>query len=128
MKIAMIGLGKMGANMTLRLLQGGHHVVVYDLNPEAVEESVRMGATGAQSLEHAVEQLDPVRVVWVMVPSVVGVQVGLAQLASFRSSAGVQLYTYGGVPPVAEPSSDMESPKVMVLFSPAFAESSVSVS
>ena len=57
MKIAMIGQGKMGANMTRRLLQGGHQVVVFDLNPEAVQEAVRHGATGASSLRNVVELL-----------------------------------------------------------------------
>ena len=40
MKLAMVGLGKMGANMTQRLLRGGHEVVAFDLRPEAVAEAV----------------------------------------------------------------------------------------
>ncbi len=69
MKLAMIGLGKMGANMTRRLMQGGHQVVVHDLDIDAVEAMEREGALGADSLERVVELLEPPRVVWVMVPS-----------------------------------------------------------
>ena len=65
----MVGLGKMGANMTLRLLRGGHEVVVYDLDPDAVERSTAEGATGTDSLQGLVSALPPPRVVWVMVPA-----------------------------------------------------------
>jgi 6-phosphogluconate dehydrogenase len=69
MKLAMIGLGKMGANMSRRLMEGGHQVVVFDLARSAVDGMVKEGALGAKSLEDAVGQLDAPRVVWVMVPS-----------------------------------------------------------
>ncbi len=70
MEIAMIGLGKMGANMTKRLLLGGHRVVVTDLNAEAVSEAETAGAVGASSIEAAVAQLEASpKVVWVMVPA-----------------------------------------------------------
>lgn len=69
MRLAMIGLGKMGANMTKRLLLGGHEVVVYDLNPEAIEQAEQSGAIGATSLEDVVNNLDAPRVVWIMVPA-----------------------------------------------------------
>jgi 6-phosphogluconate dehydrogenase len=69
MEIAMIGLGKMGANMTERLLRGGHRVVAYDRNPEALERVVAKGATGVGSLEELPEALSPPRAVWLMVPS-----------------------------------------------------------
>ena len=69
MQLAMIGLGRMGANMTERLLQGGHQVVVYDRSPDAVNESVAKGATGASSLADVVKALAPPRAVWVMVPA-----------------------------------------------------------
>ena len=68
MKIGMVGLGRMGANMTVRLLRGGHEVVAHDVNPEAVEDASNEGARGASSLEDLVEQLDAPRTVWVMVP------------------------------------------------------------
>lgn len=69
MDIAMIGLGKMGAFMTERLLNGGHRVVGYDHNPEAVARVVAKGAVGAASLPEAVAALEPARIVWMMVPA-----------------------------------------------------------
>lgn len=71
MRIGMVGLGRMGANMTTRLLRGGHEVVVYDRDPAAVAKSAEGGATGADSLERLVAQLGAPgeRQVWVMVPS-----------------------------------------------------------
>ena len=69
MKIGMVGLGKMGANMTKRLLQGGHEVVVTDLNAEAIKQAEDDGAIGASSIDELVDNLDATRVVWVMVPS-----------------------------------------------------------
>lgn len=69
MELGMIGLGKMGANMTRRLLKGGHRVVVFDPRPEAVQELVKAGAVGAASLVELVSQLTAPRTAWVMVPS-----------------------------------------------------------
>ena len=69
MELAMVGLGKMGANMTRRLLRGGHGVAVFDLDGEAVERAVQDGARGAKSLTALPGLLEPPRVVWVMVPS-----------------------------------------------------------
>jgi 6-phosphogluconate dehydrogenase len=65
----MIGLGRMGANMTTRLVRGGHTVVAYDRDPAAVKRSVGDGATGANSLGDLVAKLAPPRVVWIMVPA-----------------------------------------------------------
>lgn len=69
MRIGMVGLGRMGANMTTRLLQGGHDVVTYDVNEEAVKKSTEEGATGTSSLKELVGALDAPRAVWLMVPS-----------------------------------------------------------
>ncbi|MDD5410822.1 MAG: decarboxylating 6-phosphogluconate dehydrogenase [Methylobacter sp.] len=69
MKIAMIGLGKMGANMTRRLINSGHEVVVYDLNPDNVTHLVSEGAEGASSLKDLVSRLSVPRAVWMMVPA-----------------------------------------------------------
>jgi 6-phosphogluconate dehydrogenase len=69
MQLAMIGLGKMGANMVERLLEGGHEVVVFDRSADAVKASVAKGAAGCASLEEVVKALTPPRAVWVMVPS-----------------------------------------------------------
>ena len=69
MQIGMIGLGRMGANMVRRLLRGGHECVVNDRNPEAVEALVREGAKGAASLQAFIEQLQPPRAIWLMIPA-----------------------------------------------------------
>src|SRR4030042_4572554 len=69
MKIAMIGLGKMGANMTTRLLGKGHRVVAFDVKEEAVRSAEAGGAVGARTLDEAVGKLSAPRAVWVMVPA-----------------------------------------------------------
>ena len=69
MDIGMIGLGRMGGDMARRLMRGGHRVVVYDSQPEAVQALVDEGAVGASSIEELAGQLPSLRVVWVMVPS-----------------------------------------------------------
>ena len=69
MELGMVGLGKMGGNMTRRLLRGGHRVVAWARDPEAVRTLVDEGAVGAESLEDVVGKLDAPRVVWLMVPS-----------------------------------------------------------
>jgi len=71
MHIGMIGLGRMGANMVRRLLQGGHRCTVFDMSPNAVEELVREKAAGASSLQDLVKKLEKPRVVWMMVPAAV---------------------------------------------------------
>src|SRR5438477_11051166 len=69
MKIGMVGIGRMGANMTLRLLEHDHEVVAWDRNEESVEGVRSEGADGVGSLEDLVEALDPPRTVWLMLPS-----------------------------------------------------------
>jgi 6-phosphogluconate dehydrogenase len=69
MQLGMVGLGKMGANMTTRLVRGGHQVIAFDRSPDAVKGSVANGANGASSLEDLVKQLSAPRAVWVMVPA-----------------------------------------------------------
>jgi 6-phosphogluconate dehydrogenase len=65
----MVGLGRMGGNMTVRLVRGGHEVVAFDRDPDAVEAAVVAGAEGAASLGELCEQLSAPRVVWLMVPA-----------------------------------------------------------
>lgn len=69
MELGMIGLGRMGANMTRRLIAGGHRVVVYDRNPSAVAAAAAEGATGVESLEALIAKLSVPRALWIMVPS-----------------------------------------------------------
>jgi 6-phosphogluconate dehydrogenase len=69
MKIGMIGLGKMGANMVRRLLNEGHECIGYDVNPNNVETLVNEGALGASSLTELIAMLQPPRVLWLMVPA-----------------------------------------------------------
>lgn len=66
MKIAMVGLGRMGMNMARRLLQGGHQVVAYNRSPDKTEEIMKEGAEGGFSLEELVVKLDSPRVVWLL--------------------------------------------------------------
>ncbi len=69
MQIGMIGLGKMGGNMTTRLQQAGHSVVAYDRSADAVNMARSNGATGVNSLEALVAALETPRAIWMMVPA-----------------------------------------------------------
>jgi 6-phosphogluconate dehydrogenase len=69
MQLGMIGLGRMGGNMTLRLLRGGHEVVAYARDPAHITGVEKEGAKPALSLEELVSKLSPPRHVWLMVPS-----------------------------------------------------------
>src|SRR5437763_6565901 len=69
MQIAMVGLGRMGANMVRRLMRGGHRCVVFERSADTVKQLVGEGAVGAPSLEDLVRKLDKPRAVWVMVPA-----------------------------------------------------------
>jgi 6-phosphogluconate dehydrogenase len=69
MELAMIGLGKMGLNMSTRLVRGGHRVIGYARTKETVEAAVKLGVTGAHSLEEAVGKLSAPRIVWLMIPA-----------------------------------------------------------
>ncbi len=65
----MVGLGKMGANMTTRLIRDKHEVVVFDRSADAVKTAAGGGAVAASSLQDLVSKLNAPRVVWIMVPS-----------------------------------------------------------
>ncbi len=80
MELGMVGLGKMGGNMTIRLVRGGHRVVGFARTKAVVDEVVAQGAQGADSLAHLVAQLAPPRVVWLMIPSGAPVDQTLDQL------------------------------------------------
>ena len=69
MQIGVIGLGRMGGNISRRLIKNGHEVVVYDHDAKAVAALSRDGAKGADGLDKLVQQLRPPRAVWVMLPA-----------------------------------------------------------
>lgn len=69
MRIGMVGLGRMGANMVRRLIKGGHECVAFDNSADAVKALVEQGARGARSLAELVEGLTAPRAVWIMVPA-----------------------------------------------------------
>jgi 6-phosphogluconate dehydrogenase len=71
MQIGMIGLGRMGANMVRRLMDGGHECVVHDVSPDAIRALTEHGAVAAASLDELVAKLRPPRAVWLMVPAAV---------------------------------------------------------
>nr|HMS65552.1 NAD(P)-binding domain-containing protein [Ignavibacteria bacterium] len=69
MKLGIIGLGRMGANMAERLLKDGHSVVANNRSSDKIKEIEKKGAEGAYSLEELVSKLETPRVIWLMVPS-----------------------------------------------------------
>lgn len=69
MKIGMIGLGKMGYNLSLNLMEHQHEVVAFDVNASAVEKIVNEGGIGVSSITELVHQLPQPRVIWLMVPA-----------------------------------------------------------
>jgi 6-phosphogluconate dehydrogenase len=80
MQIGMIGLGRMGGNMSRRLLRAGHQCVVFDRHPENVKKLSDGGATATSSLEELIQKLAPPRAIWMMVPAG-GVDSTIEQLA-----------------------------------------------
>ena len=71
MRIGMVGLGRMGANMVRRLIRGGHECVAYDRSREAVQAVASEGAMAANSLAELAAALTPPRAVWIMVPAAI---------------------------------------------------------
>ncbi len=85
MQLGMIGLGRMGSNMVLRLMRDGHDCVVFDRNQDAVAQLAKAGARGADSLKDLVSKLDKPRAVWLMVPAA-AVDGSIAELAPLLES------------------------------------------
>ena len=89
MKLAMIGLGKMGMNMARRLMLGNHEIIAYDLSKEAVEEIAAEGATGVSSLQQVVKMLSGPRIVWIMLPAGKAVEDTIGRLKELLSPEDV---------------------------------------
>ncbi len=89
MRIGMVGLGRMGANMTTRLLRQGHEVVAYARSKESVTAAEANGALGAHSLEEVVEKLEPRRAVWLMIPAGEPTETTIEQLAGLLDPSDV---------------------------------------
>jgi 6-phosphogluconate dehydrogenase len=89
MQIGMIGLGKMGMNMTKRLIRGGHKVVAYNKTVDKIEAAKRAKARPAYSLEALVKGLRPPRVIWIMVPAGRPVDETIGRLAGMVSKDDV---------------------------------------
>jgi len=85
----MIGLGRMGGNMSERLLKGGHEVVAFDRSPDVTQKYVSQGATGAATLNEVVAKLKAPRVIWIMVPAGKPVDETIAQLLPGLSKGDV---------------------------------------
>src|SRR2546421_10897548 len=68
-QLGMVGLGRMGAGMSQRLLQGGHQVAVYDRSADAMQALAGRGATPSSTLQDLGQQLKAPRVVWLMIPA-----------------------------------------------------------
>ena len=86
MQLGMVGLGRMGANMTRRLIRGGHQLVVSDRSPDAVKQLSNEGAGGSSSLEDFVAKLKPPRAAWVMVPAGAPTEETVQKLAQHMQS------------------------------------------
>ncbi|MCK4910103.1 MAG: decarboxylating 6-phosphogluconate dehydrogenase [Thermodesulfovibrionales bacterium] len=85
MRIGIVGLGKMGLNMTRRLLKGRHKVVAFNRSKPAVREAVRAGAIGASSLSVLVSKLPTPRVLWLMLPAGLPTEDTIDELKSLLS-------------------------------------------
>jgi 6-phosphogluconate dehydrogenase len=85
MQIGYIGLGKMGKNMVLQLLEKGHQVVAWNRSPEPRQEVQTAGATTVETIEEMVSQLNSPRIIWLMLPAKEVTNQMIAKLASLLS-------------------------------------------
>jgi 6-phosphogluconate dehydrogenase len=91
MQIGVIGLGRMGGNISRRLIQNGHEVVVYDHDPKAIAAVAEDGAKGVEGLDKLVAQLIPPRPVWVMLPAGKITEDTIAQLGKLLDAGDIVL-------------------------------------
>jgi len=89
MQIGVIGLGRMGANISRRLMRAGHSCVVWDANASAVQGLGKEGAHGVGSLQGVVQALQTPRAVWVMLPSGRITEQTIAQLGQMMEAGDI---------------------------------------
>ena len=89
MRLAMIGLGRMGGNMVERLMRHGHETVVYDRSPETVAKYTTLGSTASKDLADLVRQLETPRIIWIMVPAGGPVDQTIATLRPMLTSGDI---------------------------------------
>jgi len=90
MKLAMIGLGRMGGSMVRRLMrEGAHTCVAFDRDPEKVRELERAGAVGARSIADVIARLEPPRIIWVMLPAGAITSEAIAELGAAASAGDI---------------------------------------
>src|SRR5256885_9903525 len=92
MRLAMLGLGRMGGNMVQRLLQGGHKVVAYDVDPRRAIELAAVGAAPATTIDEVIAALAPPRVCWTMVPAGEITQEVVTSLAARMPNGGIIIH------------------------------------
>jgi 6-phosphogluconate dehydrogenase len=88
MQLGMVGLGRMGAHMVRRLMNGGHTCVVFDMSPKSVEELAKDGATGSSSIKDFVSKLSKPRAIWLMIPAAV-VDSTIAEIVPFLEAGDI---------------------------------------
>jgi 6-phosphogluconate dehydrogenase len=89
MRLAMIGLGRMGANIARRLMKGGHEIVAFDRNEKAVSDLAGEGAIAARSIEDVVSKFDGQRIFWVMLPAGAPTEETIATLTKLASPGDI---------------------------------------
>jgi 6-phosphogluconate dehydrogenase len=89
MKLAMVGLGRMGMNMARRLMAGGHTVIAYNRSADKTDQLTAEGAEGAYSLTEVVRKLTPPRVIWLMLPAGEVVDEHIEQLKAILSAGDI---------------------------------------
>jgi 6-phosphogluconate dehydrogenase len=89
MQIGVVGLGRMGANISLRLMRGGHQCAVYDRAPEPVRKLEEQGAIPGSGLQDLVQKLAKPRIVWVMLPAGAITEATIAELAGMMEPGDI---------------------------------------
>lgn len=89
MQLAMIGLGRMGANIARRLMRAGHEIVGFDLSEANVQALAGEGATAALSLDDIVAKLEAPRIFWVMLPAGTATEETIATLRTIAQAGDV---------------------------------------